>query len=151
MRVLIQRVSSSQVSVDGLVIGKISRGLNLLVGISTTDTEAEVDWMASKCLDLRLFPSIKGDKFDLSIRDIGGEILVVSQFTLYADCQKGRRPSLSQAASPARAEELYLKFVDKLRASGLTIETGEFGANMQVAIENEGPVTILLEKESTTK
>jgi D-aminoacyl-tRNA deacylase len=151
MRVLIQRVSSSQVSVDGFVIGKISRGLNLLVGISTTDTEIELDWMVNKCLDLRLFPGLEGDKFDLSIRDIGGEILVVSQFTLYADCQKGRRPSLSQAAAPARAEELYLKFVEKLRASGLTIETGQFGANMQVAIANDGPVTILLERESPNK
>jgi D-tyrosyl-tRNA(Tyr) deacylase len=151
MRVLIQRVSSSQVSVDSMVIGKIGRGLNLLVGISTTDTEIEVDWMVSKCLDLRLFPNLEGDKFDLSIRDIGGEILVVSQFTLYADCQKGRRPSLSLAAPPAQAEQLYLKLVDKLRASGLTVETGEFGANMQVAISNDGPVTILLERESTTK
>jgi D-aminoacyl-tRNA deacylase len=151
MRVLIQRVKSSQVSVDGLVIGKIRRGLNLLLGISTNDTEIEVDWMVSKCLDLRLFPGFEGEKFDLSICDIGGEILVVSQFTLYADCQKGRRPSLSQAASPARAEELYLKFVEKLRASGLTVETGQFGANMQVAIANDGPVTIWLERESTAK
>ena len=151
MRVVIQRVKSSQVTVDGQVIGKIGRGLNLLVGISITDTEAELDWMARKCLDLRLFPdSDNGSgRFDQSVQEIGGELLVVSQFTLYGDCRKGRRPSFDQAAAPAIAEQRYEQFVAKLRQSGLKVETGKFGAMMEVAIENDGPVTILLEREAT--
>lgn len=148
MRVLIQRVTSSQVTVDGEIIGKIGRGLNLLVGIATTDTEAELDWMARKCLDLRLFPDPQGesDRWDKSVRDLGGELLVVSQFTLYGDCRKGRRPSFSASAPPTVAEELYNLFIAKLKASGLKVETGQFGAMMQVSIENDGPVTLWLEK-----
>ncbi|MBD2119403.1 D-aminoacyl-tRNA deacylase [Trichocoleus sp. FACHB-262] len=151
MRVVIQRVKSSQVTVAGQVIGKIGRGLNLLVGISSTDTEAELDWMARKCLELRLFPdSERGNgRFDQSVQEIGGELLVVSQFTLYGNCRKGRRPSFDQAATPAIAEQLYEQFVAKLRQSGLKVETGKFGAMMEVAIENDGPVTMLLEREAT--
>jgi D-tyrosyl-tRNA(Tyr) deacylase len=147
MRVVIQRVTCSQVTVDGQVIGKIGRGLNLLVGISDTDTETELDWVARKCLDLRLFPDGEEGRFDKSVQEIGGELLVISQFTLYGDCRKGRRPSFDRAAPPPLAEELYEKFVTKLRASGLHVETGKFGARMQVLIENEGPVTIVLEKD----
>lgn len=146
MRVVLQRVTSSQVSVGGKVIGKIGRGLNLLVGIAQTDTEAELDWMVRKCLDLRIFPSDERGRFDQSIIDIQGEILVISQFTLYGDCQKGRRPSFDQSAAPDRAIKLYEQFVAKLRDSGLTVETGQFGAMMQVAIDNDGPVTLILEK-----
>ncbi|MCU0552337.1 MAG: D-aminoacyl-tRNA deacylase [Leptolyngbya sp. Prado105] len=146
MRVILQRVTASQVTVDGKVIGKIDRGLNLLVGIARTDTEAELDWMVRKCLDLRVFPEGENGRFDRSIQEINGEILVVSQFTLYGDCRKGRRPSFDQAANPDRAEQLYEKFVEKLRESGLKIETGKFGAMMQVSIENDGPVTLILEK-----
>ena len=146
MRVVIQRVTSSQVTVNGEVIGKIGRGLNLLVGISPTDTEAELDWMVRKCLDLRLFPSAENDSWSQSVLDIGGELLVVSQFTLYGDCRKGRRPSFSKSAPPQQAELLYNQFVHKLRSSGLRVETGKFGAMMQVSIDNDGPVTLLLER-----
>jgi D-aminoacyl-tRNA deacylase len=147
MRVVIQRVKSSQVTVDGEVVGKIGRGLNLLVAIAPTDTEVELDWMARKCLELRLFPGEEGgDKWEKSLQEIAGEILVVSQFTLYGDCRKGRRPSFSGSAPPTQAEALYKQFVAKLKESGLPIETGKFGAQMQVSIENDGPVTLWLER-----
>ena len=147
MRVILQRVKSSSVSVDGEAIGKIGRGLNLLVGICATDTEAELDWMTRKCLELRLFPDRATDKpWSKSIMDIQGEILVVSQFTLYGDCRKGRRPSFSGSASPDLAEPLYDRFITKLQQSGLVVATGKFGAMMEVAIENDGPVTLILEK-----
>ncbi len=147
MRVVIQRVKSSQVTVDGEIVGKIGRGLNLLVGIADTDTDVELDWMVRKCLELRLFPDQEGgDKWQKSVQEIGGELLVVSQFTLYGDCRKGRRPSFDRSASPQIAEDLYNLFVAKLRESELRVETGKFGAMMQVSIENDGPVTLLLEK-----
>jgi D-tyrosyl-tRNA(Tyr) deacylase len=149
MRVIIQRVKSSQVLVDSEIIGKIGIGLNLLVGIAETDTEAQLEWMARKCLELRLFPESGENKpWQKSIQEIGGELLVVSQFTLYGDCSKGRRPSMSRSASPEIAENLYHCFVEKLRASGLRVETGKFGAMMQVSIENDGPVTLILEREA---
>lgn len=148
MRVLIQRVTSSQVMVEGEVVGAIGRGLNLLVGLSPTDTEAELSWMAKKCLNLRLFPKGNSGRFDQSVSDIAGELLVVSQFTLYGDGQKGRRPSFSKAAPPAQAEALYNQFVEILKQSGLTVETGRFGAMMQVSIENDGPVTLWLAREA---
>lgn len=149
MRVVIQRVQSSQVVVDGTVVGKIGRGLNLLVGLAASDTDTELDWMTRKVLDLRLFPAGPEGRFDQSVLDIQGDLLVVSQFTLYGDCRKGRRPSFDQAAPPAQAEALYDRFVAKLRASGLTVATGQFGAMMQVAIANDGPVTLLLERHAT--
>lgn len=149
MRVVLQRVRSSQVTVAGEVVGAIGRGLNLLVGIAETDTEAELDWMVKKCLELRLFPGETGDRFDRSVQEIGGELLVISQFTLYGDCHKGRRPSFDRAAAPAMAEQRYEQFVAKLRHSGLKVETGRFGAMMQVMIENDGPVTLLLERGQT--
>ena len=146
MRVIVQRVKSSFVEVEGKKIAKIDRGLNLLVGISPSDTEAELDWMARKCLDLRLFPGENGNGWERSILDIQGELLVVSQFTLYGDCRKGRRPSFSGSAAPDIAEPLYDRFIAKLRSSNLKVETGKFGAMMRVSIENDGPVTLLLEK-----
>ncbi|NES87486.1 MAG: D-tyrosyl-tRNA(Tyr) deacylase, partial [Moorea sp. SIO2B7] len=126
---------------------------NLLVGIADTDTEAELDWMVRKCLELRLFAdeTTGNDRWEKSVQDIGGELLVVSQFTLYGDCRKGRRPSFSQSAAPEYARALYQLFVDKLRLSGLRVETGEFGAMMEVSIENDGPVTLLLEKEASVR
>lgn len=148
MRVLVQRVIASRVMVDGRVVGAIERGLNLLVGITDTDTAAELDWMVNKCLTLRLFPNDDSDRWDASVQDIGGSLLVVSQFTLYGDCRKGRRPSFDKAAAPAIAEPLFDQFVTKLKASGLTVRTGQFGANMLVDIHNEGPVTIWLEREA---
>ncbi|BAZ42024.1 D-tyrosyl-tRNA(Tyr) deacylase [Calothrix sp. NIES-4101] len=147
MRVIIQRVKSSQVTVNHQIIGKIGRGLNLLVGISHADTDVEIDWMVRKCLDLRLFPDDEaGDKWQKSVREINGELLVISQFTLYGDCRKGRRPSFDSSASPAIAEKLYNSFVEKLRMSGLRVETGKFGSMMEVAIANDGPVTLILER-----
>jgi D-tyrosyl-tRNA(Tyr) deacylase len=150
MRVIIQRVKSSQVMVGDRAIGQIGKGLNLLVGIAETDTEAELDWMARKCLELRLFPDETSDRarWDKSVLDIRGELLVVSQFTLYGDCRKGRRPSFDRSASGDRAQQLYEQFVRKLRQSGLKVETGEFGAMMHVAIDNDGPVTLILEREA---
>lgn len=156
MRVVIQRVKSSRVVVDGEVVGQIGQGLNLLVGISDTDTEAELDWMVKKCLELRVFPGGEDgsgtdggrQRFDRSVQDINGELLVVSQFTLYGDCRKGRRPSFDRAAAPVVAEKQYERFVEKLRQSGLRVETGQFGAMMQVSIENDGPVTIILERDA---
>ncbi|HEY9808515.1 MAG TPA: D-aminoacyl-tRNA deacylase [Halomicronema sp.] len=150
MRILIQRVKSSQVTVAGEIVGKIGRGLNLLVGISDTDTEAELDWMVRKCLEMRLFPSNEdgSGRWEKSIQEIAGEILVVSQFTLYGDCRKGRRPSFDRSATSDYAEQLYDLFVAKLRQSNLRIQTGLFGKMMQVSIENDGPVTLLLEKEA---
>ncbi|MEB3277872.1 MAG: D-aminoacyl-tRNA deacylase [Lyngbya sp.] len=150
MRVIIQRVTASQVEVNGQIIGKINKGLNLLVGIAETDTEAELDWMTRKCLDLRLFPDPNNDsgRWEKSVQEIGGELLVISQFTLYGDCRKGRRPSFDRSAAPEAAKKLFDKFVEKLRSSGLKVETGEFGAMMQVSIHNDGPVTLILERES---
>ena len=150
MRVIIQRVNHSQVTVDGEIIGQIGRGLNLLVGIAETDTETELNWMARKCLELRLFPDPETNtgKWEKSVQEIGGELLVVSQFTLYGDCRKGRRPSFDCSAPPEKAEKLYELFVEKLRLSGLNVKTGKFGALMQVFIENDGPVTLSLEKEA---
>ena len=149
MRIIIQRVKSSQVTVNGQVVGKIGRGLNLLVGIASTDTEVELDWMVLKCLQLRLFPGEEDDgRWQKSVQEIDGELLVVSQFTLYGDCKKGRRPSFDRSAAPEIAKDLYYRFVTKLRQSRLKVETGEFGAMMQVTIENDGPVTLLLEREA---
>lgn len=148
MRIIIQRVLSSQVTVDGKVIGKIGRGLNLLVGIAPTDTIAELDWMIKKCLGLKLFPDADGKPWVQSVQDIGGELLVVSQFTLYGDCRKGRRPSFSGSAKPDVARQLYDEFVIRLKGQYTAVETGKFGAMMQVDIENDGPVTLILEREA---
>ena len=148
MRVLIQRVTASSVSVSGETVGSIGVGLNLLVGISPTDTKDELAWMAQKCLNLRLFPKDLDGSFDRSVLEIEGELLVISQFTLYGDGRKGRRPSFSKAAPPQQAEQLYDQFVALLKGSGLKVETGQFGKSMQVAIENDGPVTLWLEREA---
>jgi D-tyrosyl-tRNA(Tyr) deacylase len=146
MRVLLQRVRSSRVTVAGETIGEIGRGLTLLVGIAPTDTPETLEWMVRKCLGLRVFPVSGSNRFEASVEDIGGGLLVVSQFTLYGDCRKGRRPSFDQAAAPAVADDLYQQFVARLRQSGLRVETGQFGAMMQVSIENDGPVTLMLER-----
>ena len=148
MRVVIQRVTASSVRIDGQIVGQIGRGLNLLIGIAATDTEEDLAWMARKCLDLRLFPdpTAANPRFDLSVAEVSGELLAISQFTLYGDGRKGRRPSFDRAAAPDRAEALYDRFVELLRASGLRVETGRFGAMMQVQIENDGPVTLILER-----
>jgi D-tyrosyl-tRNA(Tyr) deacylase len=150
MRVIIQRVKSSQVTVNDEIVGKIERGLNLLVGIADTDSDVEIDWMVRKCLDLRLFPDEEGgDRWQKSVQEINGQLLIISQFTLYGDCRKGRRPSFDRSAAPTLAKDLYNRFVAKFQETGLRVETGQFGAMMQVSIENDGPVTLLLEREAT--
>jgi D-aminoacyl-tRNA deacylase len=144
MRAVIQRVSHAKVTVDGEITGQISRGLLVLLGVSTTDTESDADYLADKITGLRIFEDSDG-KMNLSVADIGGAILAVSQFTLYGDARKGRRPSFDSAARPEQAKKLYEYFVEKIRAAGLKCETGRFQAEMQVELTNDGPVTILLD------
>ncbi len=145
MRVLLQRVSEASVSVAGQEIGRCGNGLLLLIGIKAGDSSAEVHYLAEKCLQLRIFADAEG-KMNRSLLDIGGEILAISQFTLYADTRKGRRPSFIEAAAPEISEPLYELFVQELRAAGVRVATGQFGAEMAVSLVNDGPVTILLEK-----
>jgi len=145
MRVLLQRVSRASVRVDGRTIGAIERGYCLLVGLTTTDTDAQCVWMADKIVGLRLFGDAEG-KMNLALDEVGGALLVVSQFTLYGDAEKGRRPSFVAAARPEQAIPLYERFVQLLRERGARVETGEFGAMMEVELVNDGPVTLWLER-----
>lgn len=145
MRVVLQRVKSAKVEIDNKIKGQINEGLLVLVGFGEEDNEEKLDYMAEKLLKLRVF-SDENDKINLSVLDIGGEMLVVSQFTLYWSCKKGTRPSFDKAMEPKRAEELYNKFIDKLKESNIKIETGEFGADMQISLINDGPVTVNLER-----
>lgn len=144
MRIVVQRCKQAKVSVDNRVIGSIEKGLTLLVGITHEDTEKEAGYLAEKIAGLRIFEDAEG-KMNLSVQDIGGAILSVSQFTLYGDCRKGKRPSFISAARPETAEPLYDRFNEMLREKGLTVETGEFGADMDVEFTNWGPVTLILE------
>ncbi|HXK34754.1 MAG TPA: D-aminoacyl-tRNA deacylase [Dehalococcoidia bacterium] len=144
MRVVLQRVSSASVTVDGEVVGAISSGLLLLVGVASADDDAVVRRMAAKCADLRIFPD-DGGRFDRSILDAGGAALAVSQFTLLADVRRGRRPSFGAAAEPEAARALFDAFVGELRRLGVPTETGRFGAMMRVSLVNEGPVTIVID------
>ncbi|MGL4772445.1 MAG: D-aminoacyl-tRNA deacylase [Clostridium sp.] len=146
MRAVVQRVSSSKVSVDGKVIGEIGRGVNLLVGISKEDTIEDLKYIRDKVINLRIFED-ENEKLNLSLLDVKGEILAISQFTLYGDCRKGRRPNFMEAMGGEEAKELYLAFLSMLRESGLKVEEGEFGADMKVEINNDGPVTLLLESK----
>ncbi|HEX4934837.1 MAG TPA: D-aminoacyl-tRNA deacylase [Gemmatimonadaceae bacterium] len=145
MRVLLQRVSRAEVRIAGQVRGQIGPGFLLLVGFTHADGDEAVAWMAEKVTGLRLFPDEEG-KMNRGLDDIGGALLVVSQFTLYGDARKGRRPSFVDAARPETAIPLYERFVELLRASGLRVETGEFGAMMDVELVNDGPVTLWLER-----
>jgi D-aminoacyl-tRNA deacylase len=147
MRVVLQRVTRASVSIDGRVAGAIGRGFCLLVGLTHGDTDATVDWMAEKVAGLRLFPDA-GGKMNLGLDEVGGGVLVISQFTLYGDSAKGRRPSFIDAARPQTAIPLYQRFVGALRGRGLEVATGEFGADMQVEIHNDGPVTLILERSA---
>src|SRR5262245_6591237 len=144
MRAVLQRVRKGKVTVETLVTGEIGYGLVILLGVGGNDTEQEVDLMANKVANLRIFADGEG-KFNLSALDVKAEVLVVSQFTLYADCRKGRRPSFTDAARPEIASPLCEMFVEKLRAMGFKVETGEFQADMLVEIHNTGPVTIWLD------
>ncbi|HET7600339.1 MAG TPA: D-aminoacyl-tRNA deacylase [Gemmatimonadales bacterium] len=147
MRVVLQRVLRASVSIQGRVAGAVERGYCLLVGYTHADTPAEVDWMAEKIAGLRLFSDAEG-KMNLGLREVGGGVLVISQFTLYADAAKGRRPSFIDAARPELAIPLYRRFVAALGERGLPVATGEFGADMQVELVNDGPVTLVLERHA---
>ena len=147
MRLVIQRVSRASVTVDGQIVGRCDAGFCILTGVKIGDTPAEAKWLANKVANLRVFEDAEG-KMNLSLRDVKGEALVISQFTLYANAQRGRRPDFVDAARPEQAEPLIEYFVEQLRAEGVPTQTGVFRAMMQVEIHNDGPVTILLERES---
>ena len=144
MRAVVQRVSEARVRVDGQVVGEIARGLLVLLGVSGQDTAADVTYIASKIRGLRIFPDEQG-RMNRSVEDIGGAVLLVSQFTLYGDARGGRRPSFIQAAPPDTAKALYEDAVRELRGAGLLVETGVFQADMQVELINDGPITLLLD------
>jgi len=145
MRLVIQRVTHASVTVDGQIVGRCGAGLCILIGVKVGDTQAEAKWLANKAANLRVFEDAEG-KMNLSLLDMKGEALVVSQFTLYANAQHGRRPDFIEAARPEEAEPLVSYFVDQLRAEGVPTQTGVFRAMMQVEIHNDGPVTIIIEK-----
>ena len=147
MRTVLQRVSRASVTIDGRETGAIGLGVCLLVGFTQSDTADQVTWMADKVAGLRIFADADG-KMNLSLGEVGGAVLVVSQFTLYGDASKGRRPSFVDAARPETAIPLYERFLTELRARGLDVKTGEFGAMMQVELVNDGPVTLVLERSA---
>lgn len=144
MRAVVQRVSRARVRVGGEIVGEIGLGLLVLLGVGTGDTRSDADYLVEKTIGLRIFEDA-GGKMNLAVADVGGAVLVVSQFTLYGDARRGKRPSFDAAAPPAQARELYEYFVEKVRAAGLRSETGRFQETMQVELVNEGPVTILLD------
>lgn len=144
MRAILQRVLKSSVEVEGEIVGQINKGFNILLGITHEDTEKEINWLVNKIVNLRIFSDVDG-KMNLSLKDVGGEILLISQFTLYADSVKGRRPSFTSAANPKVAEKLYFKMIEEFRKEEIKIETGIFGEDMKVEIINDGPVTIILD------
>ncbi len=146
MRAVLQRVKQARVHVEGRVIGEIKQGLLVFIGVGKEDQEADADYLAAKIPQLRVFEDAEG-KFNRSLLDIKGEILVVSQFTLFGDCRRGRRPSFSDAAEPDQARELYQRFITKLKENAITVAQGEFQAHMEVELINDGPVTLLLESK----
>lgn len=148
MRAVVQLVSESHVTVAGQEVGRIGQGLTVLLGVEDGDTEADVTYMVDKVTNLRIFED-DDEKMNLSVQDVGGSLLVVSQFTLLGDARRGRRPSFSNAARPEAANDLYEKFVAQCRALGLTVETGQFQQHMVVRIDNDGPVTLLLDSKKT--
>lgn len=144
MRAVIQRVASADVEVDGKIIGSIGPGLLVLAAVHKSDSESAAEWLAQKIVALRLFKDDEG-RMNLSVQDIGGEILIVSQFTLYADCRRGRRPSYGESADPEKAKALYDYFVKCVRSSGIKVEEGQFRAHMKVRLLNDGPVTVIVD------
>lgn len=147
MRAVVQRVTNADVKIDGRVNGKIDNGLLVLLGVGNGDTEEDMKYIADKIIKLRIF-SDENDKMNLSLEDVGGCMLVISQFTLYGDCSHGRRPYFGNAMEPVSANEMYEKFVAYIREQGIHTETGEFGADMKVSLTNDGPVTIILESKN---
>ncbi len=150
MRAVIQRVAHASVTVDGTVTGEIQTGFLILLGVAPEDTEEQARYLARKCVGLRVF-SDEEDHMNRSLEDVGGGILAVSQFTLYGDCRKGKRPNFMRAAKGEQAERLYEQFVTFCREEGVRVETGEFGADMKVALLNDGPVTILMDTDEMMK
>ena len=146
MRAVVQRVTSSKVVVDGKIVGSINKGINVLIGISCDDNEGDLKYIKDKIINLRIFED-ENFKMNKSLMDIGGEMLVISQFTLYADCRKGRRPNFMAALGGEESKKLYDKFILMLKEYGIKVETGIFGADMKVDIQNDGPVTILLDSK----
>jgi D-tyrosyl-tRNA(Tyr) deacylase len=142
---VLQRVRSAQVEVDGQVVGKIRQGLLILVGVAHRDSEEQARWLANKTVELRIFEDDQG-KMNRSLLEVGGSALVVSQFTLLADCRRGRRPAFTDAGPPALAEKLYLRFADFLTERGIEVQCGVFAADMQVSLVNDGPVTIVIDR-----
>ena len=147
MRAVVQRVTNADVKIDDRVNGKIDNGLLVLLGVGNGDTEEDMKYIADKIIKLRIF-SDENDKMNLSLEDVGGSMLVISQFTLYGDCSHGRRPYFGNAMEPVSANEMYEKFVAYIRERGIHTETGEFGADMKVSLTNDGPVTIILESKN---
>ena len=147
MRAVVQRGTNADVKIDGRVNGKIDDGLLVLLGVGNGDTEEDMKYIADKIIKLRIF-SDENDKMNLSLEDVGGSMLVISQFTLYGDCSHGRRPYFGNAMEPVSANEMYEKFVAYIREQGIHTETGEFGADMKVSLTNDGPVTIILESKN---
>lgn len=147
MRALLQRVSHARVEVDGQIVGEIGEGLLIFLGIGRQDQERDAEYLLQKILNLRIFPDSEG-KMNRSVEDVGGQLLIVSQFTLYGDCRKGRRPSFDQAASPEIAHMLYDFFVSRARETKLVVQSGVFQATMNVSLLNSGPVTLLCESEN---
>ena len=147
MRAVVQRVTNADVKIDGRVNGKIDAGLLVLLGVGNGDTEEDMKYIADKIIKLRIF-SDENDKMNLSLEDVGGSMLVISQFTLYGDCSHGRRPYFGNAMEPVTANEMYEKFVAYIKEQGIHTETGEFGADMKVSLTNDGPVTIILESKN---
>ena len=147
MRAVVQRVTNADVKIDGRVNGKIDNGLLVLLGVGNGDTEEDMKYIADKIIKLRIF-SDENDKMNLSLEDVGGSMLVISQFTLYGDCSHGSRPYFGNAMEPVSANEMYEKFVAYIRERGIHTETGEFGADMKVSLTNDGPVTIILESKN---
>lgn len=146
MRVVLQRVSWARVRVEGRTIGEIQRGLLLLAAFRATDRDQDLEWMARKCVELRIFGDAEG-KLNLGLQEVAGAVLLVSQFTLYGDARKGRRPSFIDSAPPPVARSLYERFEQRLRATGVEVQTGSFGAMMQVELGNDGPVTLVLDRD----
>jgi len=145
MKIVVQRVKNAQVEVEGKIVGKINQGFLVLLGVTHTDTKEQADYLVKKLCKLRVFTD-ENDKMNLALKDVEGELLIVSQFTLYADCSQGNRPSFINAAKPEQANELYEYFCQECEKNNIKVERGIFGADMKVSILNDGPVTIVMEK-----